>query len=149
MSLWNCFKTPVEEAFASRPLIEWFTDLERGNCLLGVAGKIMEPSEGRRLLRAGGRTSSCSAGPRSSTTIFRSRWLANADSPRCIQPPVSRVHLLNEGLSPAFVDYMATGWKGFAADCSAVALDAAASQVRGAAQSGARPAPIRSMKLSA
>jgi hypothetical protein len=35
---------------------------------------------------------------------------------RSVERPVTREHLRNEGLGPAFVEYMATGWKGFVAD---------------------------------
>jgi len=110
MSLWNCFKTPVEEAFASRPLIEWFTDLQRGKCRLGVAGKIMDAERVRDCLAAGadfvllGRAAIIHHD-------FPQQMAANADF-TSLPNPVSRAHLLNEGLSPAFVDYMAT-WAGF------------------------------------
>ncbi|MBD3766155.1 MAG: NADH:flavin oxidoreductase, partial [Rhodobacterales bacterium] len=40
MSLWDVAKLPADEAYQERPLIDWFTDLPRGDCRLGVAGKI-------------------------------------------------------------------------------------------------------------
>lgn len=53
MSLWSCFEQPVEEEFAAKPLIEWFTELPRGKVPLGVAGKIMGGEDVRRCLNAG------------------------------------------------------------------------------------------------
>src|ERR1700677_452860 len=38
MSLWDVFKAPVEEDYASKPLIDWFTQLPRGESRLGAAG---------------------------------------------------------------------------------------------------------------
>ena len=41
MSLWDFFKAPVDEAYAGRPLIDWFAELPRGETRLGAAGKLM------------------------------------------------------------------------------------------------------------
>ncbi len=40
MSLWDVFKEPVEEDFKGRGLLSYFTDLDRGDVKLGVAGKV-------------------------------------------------------------------------------------------------------------
>src|SRR6185312_15255305 len=53
MSLWDCFKPPVEEEFADRPLIDWFTDLPRGDTRLGAAGKLMSGADSRKLVEHG------------------------------------------------------------------------------------------------
>ena len=53
MSLWDVFKAPVEEAFAHRPLIDWFTELPRGETRLGAAGKLMSAADCRRILEHG------------------------------------------------------------------------------------------------
>ncbi|HSZ50312.1 MAG TPA: NADH:flavin oxidoreductase, partial [Caulobacteraceae bacterium] len=53
MSLWDCFKAPVEEAYASRPLIDWFAELPRGETRLGAAGKLLKGADFRRMLDAG------------------------------------------------------------------------------------------------
>ena len=45
MSLWDVFKAPVEEDFASRPLIDWFAELPRGETRLGAAGKLMSGAD--------------------------------------------------------------------------------------------------------
>ena len=36
MSLWDVFKAPVDEAFATRPLIDWFAELPRGRTRLSA-----------------------------------------------------------------------------------------------------------------
>tara|TARA_B110001450_G_scaffold110065_1_gene103960 strand:+ start:1749 stop:2816 length:1068 start_codon:yes stop_codon:yes gene_type:complete len=45
MSLWDSFKEPEDEAFKGRTLLSYFTELERGNVALGIAGKLRNPSE--------------------------------------------------------------------------------------------------------
>lgn len=110
MSLWDCFKTPVEAAFASKPLIEWFTELPRGKVRLGVAGKIMSGETVRRCFDAGvdfvllGRAAILHHD-------FPAKMKADEQF-ESVARPVSRDHLLAEGLSEPFVDYMA-GWPGF------------------------------------
>lgn len=110
MSLWDCFKLPNEEEHADRPLIAHFTALERGNTRLGVAGKIMDAAKVRACLDQGadfvllGRAAILHHD-------FPASAMANPDY-ASIPNPVTRAHLAAEGLSPAFVDYMAT-WKGF------------------------------------
>jgi 2,4-dienoyl-CoA reductase-like NADH-dependent reductase (Old Yellow Enzyme family) len=113
LSLWDVFKEPNEEAYRSRPLIDWFTDLDRRDVKLGVAGKIMDGATARRCLQHGA----------DFVTIGRAAILHH-DFPECLRKdpdfvamplPVSAEHLRAEGLGPAFVDYMKT-WKGFVAE---------------------------------
>ncbi|MFZ4067944.1 MAG: NADH:flavin oxidoreductase [Phenylobacterium sp.] len=109
MSLWDCFKEPVEEAHRGRTLMSYFTDLPRGDVRLGVAGKIMSAADARAMLDAGadfvllGRAA-----------ILHHDWpqkaRANPDF-RPVSLPVTRAHLEAEGLGRAFVTYMAT-WAG-------------------------------------
>jgi 2,4-dienoyl-CoA reductase-like NADH-dependent reductase (Old Yellow Enzyme family) len=110
MSLWDCFKEPVEEAHRGRTLMSYFTDLPRGEVRLGVAGKIMSAADARAMLDAGadfvllGRAA-----------ILHHDWplkaRANPDF-RPVSLPVTRAHLEAEGLGPTFVNYMST-WAGF------------------------------------
>ena len=110
MSLWDCFKEPVEEAHRGRTLMSHFTDLPRGEVRLGVAGKLMSAADARAMLDAGadfvllGRAA-----------ILHHDWpqkaRANPDF-RPVSLPVTRAHLEAEGLGPVFVTYMAT-WAGF------------------------------------
>jgi len=108
MSLWDVFKEPVEEAFKGRSLMSWFTDLDRGNVRLGVAGKITTPAIAAKMLDDGA----------DYVLIGRAAILHHDFPERARDPtftpialPVTAEHLQNEGLGPAFVTYMAT-WPG-------------------------------------
>ena len=112
MSLWSCFKTPIEQELAAKPLIEWFTALQRGNVPLGVAGKIMGGEDVRRCFDAG-----------ADFVLIGRGAILHHDFPQqiardpdftSVPRPVSREHLRGEGLSEPFVDYMAT-WPEFVA----------------------------------
>jgi 2,4-dienoyl-CoA reductase-like NADH-dependent reductase (Old Yellow Enzyme family) len=113
MSLWDCFKAPVEEAYAAKPLIDWFAELPRGETRLGAAGKLMKGADVRRLTDAG-----------ADFAILGRAAILHHDYPRLfaadpdfvpIANPVSRAHLAAEGLSPNFIEYM-NNWKGFVAE---------------------------------
>jgi 2,4-dienoyl-CoA reductase-like NADH-dependent reductase (Old Yellow Enzyme family) len=110
MSLWDVRKQPNDEAYAARPLLDWFTDLPRGTAKLGAAGKVMSAADARFLLEKG-----CDFAVVGRAAILRHdfprRVAADADyaSPTL---PVTAQHLTDEGLGPAFLDYMRT-WKGF------------------------------------
>ena len=112
MSLWSVFKPPVEgEAFGAR-LIDCFTGLPRGTTRLGVAGKIMDAATAQACLDAG-----------ADFVLIGRGAILHHDFPRLaadpafasVPLPVSREHLAKEALGPKFIDYMATGWKGFVA----------------------------------
>lgn len=45
MSLWDVFKQPEEQEFKGQTLMSYFTELNRGDCRLGVAGKIMSAQD--------------------------------------------------------------------------------------------------------
>ena len=110
MSLWDTFKPPVEAEFAHKPLIDWFTDLPRGETRLGVAGKLMSAEQCRRVIEHGADFPIIG---RAAILHHDFPKLAQADRNfRAVALPVTRQWLLNERLSPAFVDYM-NAWKGF------------------------------------
>ncbi len=112
MSLWSVFKPPVEEAFASRPLIDWFADLPRGETRLGVAGKLLSGDDVHRVLEHGadfailGRAAILHHD-------FPQRLAADPDF-HTVGLPVTRDYLRRERLGPAFIEYM-NSWKGFVA----------------------------------
>jgi len=113
MSLWDSFKEPVEEAFQGRTLFSYFTELDRGEVRLGVAGKIYTPQEARSRLEGGadfillGRAAILHHD-------FPLQTSANPDF-EPVKNPVSREYLHSQGLSEKFVTYMA-GWDGFVED---------------------------------
>ncbi len=110
MSLWDCFKEPVDEAFAGRTLVEHFAALDRGDVRLGVAGKIATPADAAKVLELG-----------ADFPLLGRAAILNHDFPNRVRTddsfvpptlPVSAQYLANEGLSPKFLGYMRT-WKGF------------------------------------
>jgi 2,4-dienoyl-CoA reductase-like NADH-dependent reductase (Old Yellow Enzyme family) len=113
LSLWDVFKQPAEEAFADRPLLGWFTDLERGAVRLGAAGKVTTPADCRALLQAG-----CDFAVLGRAGILHHDYpdLLRRDPAFLPVPtPVAPEHLLTEGLTPGFVEYMRQ-FNGFVAD---------------------------------
>jgi 2,4-dienoyl-CoA reductase-like NADH-dependent reductase (Old Yellow Enzyme family) len=109
MSLWDVLKEPVEEAFQGRSLMSYFTELDRGQVRLGVAGKVTSPAIAARMLDDGA----------DYVLIGRAAILHHDFPERARDPaftptplPVSAEYLANEGLGPAFVKYMST-WPGF------------------------------------
>lgn len=110
MSLWDSFKEPEDEAFKGRTLLSYFTELERGNVALGIAGKLRNPSEVNQAMAA-----------EIDFVMLGRAAIIHHDFPRQMQrdsnftpmrTPVSADHLRKEGLGEAFVTYM-SGWKGF------------------------------------
>lgn len=110
MSLWDCFKEPYEEAHQGKPLISYFTELDRGNVRLGVAGKIRTPEEAEAVMNEGvdwvmlGRAAILHHD-------FPKRYAADSRFVP-VDLPVTRQYLNDEGLSDTFVTYM-DNWKGF------------------------------------
>lgn len=113
LSLWDVFKEPNDPAHAGKPLIDHFTDLPRGSTRLGVAGKIMSGAAAAACLERG-----------ADCVLIGRAGILHHDFPRQLQRdpqfesverPVTRAYLQAQGLGPAFIDYMATGWKGFVA----------------------------------
>jgi 2,4-dienoyl-CoA reductase-like NADH-dependent reductase (Old Yellow Enzyme family) len=110
MSLWDVFKAPVEQDFASKPLIDWFVDLPRGQTRLGAAGKLMSGSDVRRVLDHG--ADFALLGRAAILHHDFPKQVAGGPDFHTIALPVTRAHLQAEGLGAAFVDYM-NSWKGF------------------------------------
>ena len=115
MSLWDVFKKPNEEAFQSKPLLNWFTELPRGTTRLGVAGKIMSGAQARQMMDQG--VDFTLLGRAAILHHDYPKLLAADPNFRPIALPVTEAHLLAEGLSPPFVTYM-RNWAGFVADAA-------------------------------
>lgn len=113
MSLWDCFKEPEEEEFKGRTLLSYFTELKRGSCRLGAAGKIRTPKDAEQVFYAG-----------LDWVMLGRAAILQHDFPRRyksdphfkpVETPVTRQYLATEFLSPKFIDYMSK-WGGFVAD---------------------------------
>ena len=110
MSLWDVRKEPQDEAYRGRTLASYFTELDRNGTRLGAAGKIMSAQDARDLIAMG-----------FDFPILGRAAILHHDFPKraasdanftAIATPVSEAYLHEEGLGPAFVQYMRT-WKGF------------------------------------
>lgn len=108
VSLWDYAKRP--EGADSGRLIDAFMDLPRGDCALGVAGKIYSGEDVDACFAAG-----------ADFLLPGRAGILHADFPAALARdpafrmaglPVSRDHLRAQALGEAFVDYMAT-WDGF------------------------------------
>lgn len=114
MSLWDVFKQPEEEDFHGKPLVDWFTELERGVCRLGVAGKIMSTRDATRCLDHG-----CDYVLIGRGAIIHHDFpmLALADPEfEALPRPLTREHLHGESVSDSFCDYIKGNWPEFIAD---------------------------------
>jgi len=110
MSLWDVFKEPVEEEFQGRSLISYFTELERGNVRLGVAGKIKSTKAATDCLAAGADFVLIGRG-----AILHHDFpqLVEADANfQAVDLPVTADYLRSQGLGEDFLVYMGN-WKGF------------------------------------
>ncbi len=112
ISLWDSFKMPEEEEHKNKSLLEHFTEIDRGNIKLTVAGKIRTGQDVKTILNAGV----------DFVSIGRSGILHH-DFPKKviayeqftpIETPVSEAHLITEGLGKDFIAYMKR-WEGFVA----------------------------------
>ncbi|HET9628691.1 MAG TPA: NADH:flavin oxidoreductase [Novosphingobium sp.] len=113
LSCWDTFKEPEDARFKGRAIMDWFTELPRGNTRLGVAGKLTSGPSVVECLRRG-----------ADFVLIGRGAILHHDFPRrlsanpsftSVSLPVSRAHLHAEGLGEHFIDYMAT-WEGFVAD---------------------------------
>ena len=114
MSLWDVFKEPEEAEYQGRTLMSYFTELDRHNTRLGVAGKIRTPQEAEATIAAGadwvmlGRAAMLQHD-------FPNRYRADpAFKP--VEMPVPRQYLKDEGISEQFQAYIQGRWPEFFAD---------------------------------
>jgi 2,4-dienoyl-CoA reductase-like NADH-dependent reductase (Old Yellow Enzyme family) len=114
MSLWDVNKEPGNPEFKGRSLMSYFTELERGETRLGVAGMIRTPADAEATLAAG-----------ADWIMLGRAAILHHDFPNLyaeqvsfepVTLPVTRSYLVNEGLSEKFVDYVKRGWPDYVAD---------------------------------
>jgi len=110
MSVWDVMKEPVEEEFQGRSLMSYFTELERGDVRLGVAGKIKSAEAAVHCLEAG-----------ADFVLIGRGAILHHDFPlqverdpdfKAVDLPVTADYLRGEGLNDDFLKYMGN-WKGF------------------------------------
>lgn len=110
VSMWDVFKQPEDEAYQGQSLLSYFTAIDRKGVRLGVAGKLRTPAQFERAMAEG-----------VDWVMLGRAGILHHNYPNLLQQhpdftpvelPVTADYLLNEGLSPAFVEYMGA-WKGF------------------------------------
>lgn len=110
ISLWDCFKTPEDERFKEKRLIDWYAQLPRYGVPLGAAGKLRTPKEVTEAMASG-----------IDFVLLGRAAILHHDFPNKMQAnehfsartlPVTRAVLAEEGLSDTFIDYM-SNWDGF------------------------------------
>ena len=111
MSLWDVERRLPDGEFEGRSLTEIFAELPRGDVRLGVAGKIHDPADIRRVLDAG-----------VDIAVLGRVAILHHDYPQLLEedeafvprrPPVTPDVLLSEGVSSTFVTYLTGSFKGF------------------------------------
>lgn len=114
MSLWDSFKVPDEEAFKTARLVDWFAPLPRGRARLGIAGKLFDACNARECIDLG-----------ADFVLIGRGAILHHDYPEQVRRnpdfvsrrfPVTRGYLATESVGPAFVNYLATGWRNYVSD---------------------------------
>ena len=113
MSLWNCFKMIDDPAYQDQSLISAFTELDRKDVLLTVAGKIYQPYDAIKCMQAG--VDFVTLGRVAIVHHDYPKQVAQNSSFKPETLPVTRAHLRQEGLSEKFIDYMSS-WADFVED---------------------------------
>ncbi|KAJ3331613.1 hypothetical protein HDU93_009583, partial [Gonapodya sp. JEL0774] len=115
LSLWDCFKLPVEPEYSHKPLIAWFAEIPRNGTRVGVAGKLYDAEGCRRVVEEFG----CDFAVVGRGAILHHNMpeLIRSDPNwKAIKTPASKEHLRKEGLSDHFITYMNQSFKGFVAN---------------------------------
>jgi 2,4-dienoyl-CoA reductase-like NADH-dependent reductase (Old Yellow Enzyme family) len=104
MSLWDAFKEPEEEEYRGRPLLSYFTELDRGGVRLGAAGKILSGPDAVRCLEAG-----------ADVAVVGRAAILHPDFPNrvladpafaAVPLPVTPDYLRSQGIGEAFIRYL-------------------------------------------
>jgi len=110
MSLWDVLKEPEEEEFKGRSLMSWFTELDRGNVRLGVAGKITNAAVAAECMEVGVDFVMIGRG-----AILHHDFpdqVSNDSNFKAVPLPVTADYLRGQGLGENFIVYMSS-WDGF------------------------------------
>lgn len=104
ISLWDAFKKPADEKYQAISLLEHFTSLDFKNVLLTVAGKIRTGADVYQVLNSG--VDFVAVGRAAILHHDFPIKVINNQNFEPIKTPVSAQHLLKEGLSEKFINYM-------------------------------------------
>ena len=114
MSLWDVFKEPEETECQGRTLMSYFTELDRHDTRLGVAGSIRTPQQAEATLAAGADWIILGQAAMIQHD-FPNRYKADA-SFTPVALPLTTEYLRNEGISEKFQGYVRGRWPDFFAD---------------------------------
>lgn len=104
LSLWDVFKTADDEPHDERTLLQHFTEIDRGQTRLSVAGKIRSGKEVQKVLDSG--VDFVSIGRSAILHHDFPKQVFNNPEFEPIATPVSPEYLKKEGLGPNFIEYM-------------------------------------------
>ena len=109
ISCWDCSWRSSEFPEDPRTLTEWFSDRIGGDVPIISAGAIWTTSDAQRVIENGADMIAVAR-----AAIGHHDWASNVGDPdyHPSRPPFSATHLVRQGLSETFVDYMRS-WKGF------------------------------------
>jgi 2,4-dienoyl-CoA reductase-like NADH-dependent reductase (Old Yellow Enzyme family) len=113
LSAWDVAKEPIEEEFQGRKLLSYFTSMPRGKVRVGAAGKIMGADVASTLIDEG-----CDFVVVGRAAILRHDFPERIRGNSAYQSPplpVTPDYLREEGISPAFMDYLRS-FPGFVGD---------------------------------
>jgi 2,4-dienoyl-CoA reductase-like NADH-dependent reductase (Old Yellow Enzyme family) len=107
MSIWDVDKNAADDPYTERRLLDLFTELPRGEVRLAAAGKIHTPADVQRVLDAG-----VDIAMLGRVAILHHDYPQRATDPEWVpsRPPVSAEALAAEGVSPPFIEYLATSF---------------------------------------
>ena len=104
LSMWDSFKEPTEEEHQGRSLLSYFAELNRGDVRLGMAGKLYQPKDILSCIDQG-----------ADFVLLGRAAILHHDYPNQLSinenfnstaTPVSMEHLVNQGVSQPFLDYL-------------------------------------------
>ncbi|MGY1742623.1 MULTISPECIES: NADH:flavin oxidoreductase [unclassified Blastococcus] len=112
LSLWDVGKHSIDEDAQGEPLLELFAGLPRGEVRLGVAGKVRTPADARAVLERGADLAFIGR-----AAILHGEWPQLARDPawQPLRGPVDADHLAGQDVSPAFVEYLRSSFRGIVA----------------------------------
>jgi len=113
MSLWDAFKEPEDDKLKGRTLMSYFTELERGRTRLGVAGKLIRPSDVVRCIESGADYVSLGK-----VAVLYHDYPRKMERDPEFEPdwlPVTASYLREQGLGETFIAFLAT-WTNFVSD---------------------------------
>lgn len=110
ISLWDCYKYPHEETQKEKTLLQHFETLQFRDVIFSVAGNIRSRKDVHHILNTN--VDALSIGRAAILHHDFPDRIINDERFEPVSIPVTQSYLADQGLSPAFIEYMRR-WKGF------------------------------------